>query len=645
MAEHKLIDIDLLERYDGKIKELIVDDIDSYVNKTETYAYAPVVTIPDAVPANLADCKVKIEPIQDLHGQSAPWVGGAGDNKLDVSGVEAFPVDSDGYVSAANTGSDPRVWSYDNSQYKLSLKSGDWKVVVEVKTGSTGFSNEFRILNTSDVAIMEAFNAFSAIGTRSYNFTLSEDTNIGILAKLYDGVSRIMILPQSVTSNDWQPYTNICPISGHTEASVQRDGVNQFDVSTITTGKGIVEDSSIVDSSISCVSDYIRVMPNTNYYLTARDDSGSRRIGFYDQYKNNLQASSAATGSRAFTTPANCAYCRISVNPSYADETQLELGSTATPYVPYAGKTYTIALGDTIYGGTVDFDSGVMTVDRGIITLNGTESWSKTSNDRVYTNSVLKNDIKDTTIPITDWLKGTRDILTDDVNGIYINDAKYIVCRLSGVTSSSEDWKTFLASNNLTVCYELATPFTIQLTAQQIQLLQGQNTLYASTGEISLTVNGVSGAIGSIQAQTNVLSSRVPAPPTSGADEKYLRGDGVWTQVELPMEYMRTGTGSYDCTYRYFRYGRMISLWIENITCSSSDVGQELEICTLDDPRAPWPVGVTPIYGIGRYDGTQPVTASNIAYFYMDGDVVKAYAEKEFFYGNAYIVFTDSYSA
>ena len=57
--------------------------LDNEVNGDATvYPYADVIIIPDAVPANLADCSVKIEPVQDLHGQSAPYVGGAGRQKL-----------------------------------------------------------------------------------------------------------------------------------------------------------------------------------------------------------------------------------------------------------------------------------------------------------------------------------------------------------------------------------------------------------------------------------------------------------------------------------------------------------------------------------------------------------------------------------
>ena len=36
------------------------------------------------------------------------------------------------------------------------------------------------------------------------------------------------------------------------------------------------------------------------------------------------------------------------------------------------------------------------------------------------------------------------------------------------------------------ICYELAAPITYQLTPQQITALQGQNNIWASTGDITV---------------------------------------------------------------------------------------------------------------------------------------------------------------
>lgn len=53
---------------------------------------------------------------------------------------------------------------------------------------------------------------------------------------------------------------------------------------------------------------------------------------------------------------------------------QLELGSTATPFEPYSGDEYTIQLGNTYYGGSLDVATGVMTVTWIGVILKGTDA-------------------------------------------------------------------------------------------------------------------------------------------------------------------------------------------------------------------------------------------------------------------------------
>lgn len=97
------------------------------------------------------------------------------------------------------------------------------------------------------------------------------------------------------------------------------------------------------------------------------------------------------------------------------------------------GTTYTTALGRTVYGGTLDVVSGVLTVDRGYIASYNGE-----------------------TLPST-WISDRDEYA-------------------SGTTPTI----------GAEVVYELATPQTYQLTPQQIDLLLGTNHLW-SEGEITVT--------------------------------------------------------------------------------------------------------------------------------------------------------------
>lgn len=52
---------------------------------------------------------------------------------------------------------------------------------------------------------------------------------------------------------------------------------------------------------------------------------------------------------------------------------------------------------------------------------------------------------------------------------------------------SISDWTTYLASNNLQVCYELADPMTYGINNTELKSLLGVNNISADTGEIAVT--------------------------------------------------------------------------------------------------------------------------------------------------------------
>lgn len=171
---------------------------------------------------------------------------------------------------------------------------------------------------------------------------------------------------------------------------------------------------------------------------------------------------------------------------------------TDATYEPYNGQVYTTALGRTVYGGTLDVVSGVLTVDRAILTLNGSETWiasngTATACMRVQTrtnvgfkpntsNASLVGDISSAFVEVTPnqtWDGTIGFSVSTDANP-YLH-----FCQTGQKNMSVEAWKTYLASNPIQVVYKLATPQTYQLTPQQVELLVGENHLW-SDGEITV---------------------------------------------------------------------------------------------------------------------------------------------------------------
>ena len=193
-----------------------------------------------------------------------------------------------------------------------------------------------------------------------------------------------------------------------------------------------------------------------------------------------------------FVVPSALTFNNVIIKP------QIELGNTATTYEPYQSTSYPYSLGQSVYGGSVDLATGVLTVDRAVVTLNGSETWGAGStNQGFYTSAHTMLKASDyTSVILCDKLKTYERMNKNDyygaTNGItgYIDGSNqyptlnWIYAKGGGATTSAE-FKTWLASNPLQVVYKLATPQTIQLTPTEVKTLLGYNNI-SSTGTVDV---------------------------------------------------------------------------------------------------------------------------------------------------------------
>ena len=170
-----------------------------------------------------------------------------------------------------------------------------------------------------------------------------------------------------------------------------------------------------------------------------------------------------------------------------ATNAQFELGSSATSYTPYNGITKTISLGNTYYGGILNVDSGVLTVDRAMVDL-GTLTWvyrpdyaffyptdlsitnTNMISDRFATDPVERHATQMASVPTSTMCK------QNGYNTLLVKDTRY---------TNAQDFKT--AMNGAQFCYQIATPTTIQLTGEEITALLGENNVWADSGDVEVT--------------------------------------------------------------------------------------------------------------------------------------------------------------
>lgn len=387
------------------------------------------------------DLSADIEPIQDLHGYANPWPGGGWENILPM------PITSGAYANRVTVAVNPDL------SFVINKSSGSgW---TQFQLGSFSLdAGTYTLIEADDGSSNASISIFHADGTEITNtryskrriFTLSSAETVSATysraASATDVLTKIMLFAgDAKTSDDYSPYSNICPISGLTGLSVYRTGKNMFDeaweigaIST-TTGESVPSNASIRTAN------YIPLVGGQSYYWSWQSQQSLYMLLFtYKKDKTFSRYVGAVTAQREITINSDEAFIRFYIynNTTEPDWMQISKGSTTSQYEPYNGNTYSVdwsTQAGTVYGGTVDVVSGELTVDM-------------------------------VNIP--------------SYNGETINEPW-----LSSMDAYAAGTTPTIGAQ---VVYTLATPVTYQLGAQNIEALVGTNNIWTSAGNVSVTV-------------------------------------------------------------------------------------------------------------------------------------------------------------
>lgn len=337
---------------------------------------------------------------------------------------------------------------------------------------------------------------------------------------------------------------NVRPITGLDEVQVTRSGANLLDFSKIAFTQSDI-DFGIV--SIDYAQRKITIAANINnvgYTQSLRDVVGNVPAGTYvlDAETSSVNAQRViyfldSVKTISFGTPtlltdedldSPFSWYNSPVNPEPNTISNIRFSTHAIDYAPYTGTTATLALPETIYGGTVDAVTGVgMETVHGIV-LDGTEYWAQNSGSNlglVYFEYQIPN--SSALLPSAGGdiaiAKQSQAISHFKISNPYsenVDNAGWVYNTASNIATvrirasqfeNTDDWKSYLsaqysAGTPVTVAYKLATPQPIQATgAQSLPALSGENVLI--TNADSLTVTGRADPNHTIQT----LSDRIAA--------------------------------------------------------------------------------------------------------------------------------------
>ena len=303
-----------------------------------------------------------------------------------------------------------------------------------------------------------------------------------------------------------------------TAETVQAHGKNLFTTTGETKDKSLnasgVEQNGIYENYQFNYTDYLPVLPNTEYTFSVRQVFNTtllnHRIHEYTENKtwikqgaNLLTQSGGTIGgvvSVTFTTSATTKWLRINYvyNPA-GENSQLELGSTATDYEPYfEGTTATcqplLSVGD--YKDVQNISNGAITRNVGVKVLDGTENWQDAASSSTIRYRVQLSDAVGGTSRSEVVSTHFSYISTGQAVGGAFLSTKYLYLIPEQTVATVADFKAFLASQYaagtpVIVVYPLATPTTETVTGQTLTITQGTNivTAVGSVSDLELEVS------------------------------------------------------------------------------------------------------------------------------------------------------------
>lgn len=450
---------------------------------------------------------------QDLHGYDSPWPAGGGKNKFNGTFLQGYWAYADGtWVNSPNWITTEKIPCKASTSYTVSAdaKATRWQGFVWYDSNGDFISTDNLNSNvniglTKTSPSNAAYLIFNIAGYPGTNDTIAPSD------------VTYFQLEEGSSSTAYAPYSNICPISGWTGANVTRTGKNLIDIPASVTKDGITftkDSDGYVTASPSSgdprswgknnAQFFVNLAPgNYKFVIKLKTPSASQYSGWEIYSPTGVKIAGSSGGKfradevAAFTaSESGNYYIMAKLHTSASRLMVVKDGADTSNYEPYSGDTYSITFpseAGTVYGGTLDVTNGKLTVDRAMVDL-GTLTWYTAASQRITRFRAPVIGIKQigspnvlgaivcssyTTKTANQTYTGSLGIsLQQNANDVYIYDPQK-------EAFSAADFKS--AMSGVQLVYELAAPQTYQLTPTEVTTLLGDNTIWADTGDVTVT--------------------------------------------------------------------------------------------------------------------------------------------------------------
>lgn len=339
----------------------------------------------------------------------------------------------------------------------------------------------------------------------SFSIHLACDTNV-----TYNISVTEIQLEAGSTVTPYAPYSNIRPITGRTGAELVRCGKNIINhignsmtllglTFTVNADRSITINGTATDDVFYTLSDTGWTLKPGIYTMHGTPTDGAIEkyyMYLYPWYHSDVGAGKVFEINEEAEATMRIYVKKGTVCNNLIFRPMIELGSTATRYEPYQGETFSASFGQTVYGGTVDVNTGAMTVDHVVKTFDGSETF--TYHDVETAGHIFRYFMADTPIdtlyesnlicdryaPTTFHGRKEKSAYISIAGHVDFIDSNY----------DAETWPAYVkeqyeAGTPLTICYKLANPYTVQLDPVQVEALAGANTLFTDADGLTVGYN------------------------------------------------------------------------------------------------------------------------------------------------------------
>lgn len=353
----------------------------------------------------------------------------------------------------------------------------------------------------------------------------------------------IWVQIESGSSNTaWTPYSNICPITGRTGLNVYRTGKNYIANATIEQGSFNLNNGNDLASNTRIRTNGKWDVPSGSYKIGC--DQGYEYVCYvYGTDGTFIDAESVKSWTNTNIPMTIVGSRKIRCGWRKPDNSAIVPSEISHPFVCVASDIATYSLdwttpAGTVYHGTVDPVTGQLTVDWVMYTFDGSEAWTASATPHRFSTTIsyyLPHPIA--TQPMTQG--ATQNVLTsifgecvytnaDGVGYIVHNSSATLFVVNEPAATTVGDIKAIV--NGMQFCYELATPLTYQLTAQEVEVLVGKNNVWTSSGPVSVTVEAP--FVGTVTNPTPFEAR--PMLKVSGVGEITINGKTIQILESVP---------------------------------------------------------------------------------------------------------------